>query len=347
MTGDGGRPAAAGRPRRLAGAGSGRPSFPPRLIALSVAGALVLVTASAARIAHVGAAAPVREALSVSVSPLRVLASRRDPGGLLVSLSGPLRRPPPGPLCGRDTVSFPASRRVAVAAGPDACRARLRLTGTDGARALLTVRIPALPETPVYSFAHSAGRAIYITVDDGWTPSQRVLAVMRRARLPVTAFLIADAARQHLAYWRAFVRAGGTVGDHTVSHPNLTRLALPRATAQWAGARRALGQWLGQVPFLGRPPYGAFDPAVQAAAHQAGLRFLVGWSAVVDSDGIQTWDDRALEPGEIVLLHWVPGLGGQLARLLAVIRARHLNPRPLTASSFTGMPLQRRSLDGD
>ena len=170
---------------------------------------------------------------------------------------------------------------------------------------------------------------------------------MRRTHLPVTAFLIERAAQRDLPYWRAFARAGGTVGDHTVSHPNLTKLTLGQATAQWGQARRALGRLLGQVPVLGRPPYGAFDPAVQAAAYQGGLTKLVGWSAVVDSNGIHTWDGRGLEPGEIVLLHWVPGLGGQLARLLAVIHARHLHPEPLTTSSFAGTAPQRRSLDGD
>jgi peptidoglycan/xylan/chitin deacetylase (PgdA/CDA1 family) len=174
-----------------------------------------------------------------------------------------------------------------------------------------------------------------------------VLALIRRTHVPVTAFLIQDTARQHLAYWRAFARAGGRVGDHTVSHPNLTTLTLGQATAQWAGARRALGRWLGQAPVLGRPPYGAFDHAVRAAACRAGLPVLVGWSVVVDNDGIHTWNGHGLEPGEIVLLHWVPGLGSQLARLLTVIRARHLVPRPLTPASFTGMPLQRHSLAGD
>jgi peptidoglycan/xylan/chitin deacetylase (PgdA/CDA1 family) len=291
---------------------------------------------------------PVRQTLTVTVPPaLRVLGSRRSSGGLLVSLSSPPRRPPPGPLCGRDEVSFRGSSQVAVAPSADACRTRLTLTDSDGERAVVPVDIPALPETPVYSFAHSAGRAIYITVDDGWTPSQQVLAIMRRTHVPVTAFLIEHAAQQHLAYWRAFVRAGGLVGDHTLSHPNLTKLTLAQATTQWAQARRTLGRWLGQVPFLGRPPYGAFDPTVQAAAHRSGLKILVGWSAVVDSDGIHTWDGRALEAGEIVLLHWVPGLGGQLTRLLAVIRARRLSPKPLTATSFTGIAPQRRSLDGD
>jgi hypothetical protein len=86
---------------------------------------------------------------------------------------------------------------------------------------------------------------------------------------------------------------------------------------------------------------------VQAAAYRAGLKTLVGWSATVDHDRIRTWDGKALEPGEIVLLHWVPGLGHQLTRLLAAIRARHLHPMPLTPASFTGSVPQRYSLSGD
>jgi hypothetical protein len=48
-----------------------------------------------------------------------------------------------------------------------------------------------------------------------------------------------------------------------------------------------------------------------------------------------------------VLLHWVPGLGQQLTKLLAAIHARHLHPMPLTAASFAGVTPQRRSLGGD
>jgi hypothetical protein len=82
------------------------------------------------------------------------------------------------------------------------------------------------------------------------------------------------------------------------------------------------GRWLrGRAPVLGRPPYGAFNRTVQAAAGRGGLKTLVGWSATADSDHIRTWDGRGLEPGEILLLHWVPGLGHQLTRLLAAIHA--------------------------
>ncbi len=297
---------------------------------------------------QVAGPAPFSQTLTVSApTALRVTASRRDPGRIRVWVSSPLRRAPHKPLCGQDTVSFPASREVDVADGAVPCRTKLTLTGRDGEQTVVRLAAHGLPEVPLYSFASPARRAIYITVDDGWTPSPRVLAIMRQTHLPVTAFLIERAAQRDLPYWRAFVSAGGTVGDHTVSHPNLTTLTLAQATAQWGQARRALGQLLGQVPFLGRPPYGAFNPAVEAAAYRGGLKKLVGWSVVADSHGIHTWDGKRLEAGEIVLLHWVPGLGGQLARLLSVIHARHLNPEPLTAASFAGTAPQRRSLDGD
>jgi peptidoglycan/xylan/chitin deacetylase (PgdA/CDA1 family) len=290
---------------------------------------------------------PASRTLTVTLPPaLRVITYRRGRRGVMVTLSGVLRHVPHR-LCGANVVSFPAAHRVAVASTPQPCRARLRVYARDGEQAVVRVAVPALPTIPLYSFASPAGHAVYITVDDGWTPSPQVLAIMRSSHLPVTAFLIAQAARQDLPYWRAFVQAGGTVGDHTVSHPDLNRLSLGRATAQWGQARLALGRWLGRDPVLGRPPYGAVDPTVQAAAYRGGLKMLVGWSATADSDGIRTWDGRPLTAGEIVLLHWVPGLGQQLTRLLAVIRARHLHPMPLTAASLAEIAPQRHSLSGD
>jgi peptidoglycan/xylan/chitin deacetylase (PgdA/CDA1 family) len=291
---------------------------------------------------------PVQKTLTVTVPPrLRVVASRRDSAGLLVRASSPLRRLSRRSLCGADKISFPASAEEAVAKSPTRCRARLRLTAADGEQAVLRVTVPSLPEIPLYSFASPANRAIYITVDDGWTPSQKVLAIMRQTHLPVTAFLIQKAAQENLPYWRAFVAAGGTVGDHTVSHPFLTKLSLGQATVQWGQARRVEGKWFGHTPVLGRPPYGAFDPTVEAAAYRGGLTTLVGWSATADSDGIETWNGKPLEAGEIVLLHWIPGLGAQMVKLLAAIRAQHLVPTPLTPASFAGQVPQQHSLSGD
>ena len=291
---------------------------------------------------------PVTQTLAVTVPPrLRVTMLRHTSAGVLIRTSSPLRHQPRRPLCGTDQLRFPAPDEVLVAKSPDPCRARLRLTARDGEMATVRVTVPALPETPLYSFARPAGRAGYITVDDGWTPSSQVLATMRKTHLPVTAFLVERAAQRNLAYWRAFAGAGGTIADHPVSHPNLTQLSLSQATFQWAHARLALGRWAGKAPLMGRPPYGAFDRTVAAAAYRAGLKALVGWSASVGSAGVKTWNGRPLEPGDIVLLHWDPGLGRQLTKLLAVIHARHLHPMPLTPASFAGTAPQWHSLGGD
>ncbi|HEY3650913.1 MAG TPA: polysaccharide deacetylase family protein [Streptosporangiaceae bacterium] len=287
--------------------------------------------------------------------PLRVVSSGASSGRWLVYTSGPLRPQPAQLLCGTDKVSMVASSQLAVAETAKACPATLRLTGRDGEHLVVpvtiparsTAKIPAVSVARLYCFAHPAGRAIYITIDDGWTPSAEVLALMHQTYLPITAFLISGAAREHLSYWKQFVAAGGMVGDHTVSHPRLTTLTRGRATAQWGQARTLLGRWLSQTPVVGRPPYGAFNHAVEVAAARGGLTALAGWSATMSGRRVLTWDSKPLSPGEIVLLHWDPGLGEQLAALLAAIRAQHLNPAPLMPASFDGIAPQRHSLSGD
>jgi len=297
---------------------------------------------------------PLTRTVTIAVPPpLRLVASRSASGQWLLDMSSPLRPPSTRVLCGTDQVQLAAPAQVVLSDGGTACQARLELTAQDGEQTLVPVTIPALPRAKrpavdrLYCFASPAGRAVYITIDDGWTPSARVLAIMRRTHVPVTAFLIQKAAQANLGYWRAFAAAGGVIADHTFSHPDLTKLSLRRATAQWAKDRVALGRWFGQTPDLGRPPYGAFNRRVEVAAARGGLLALAGWSASMSGHTIRTWDGKPLRAGEIVILHWVPGLGGQFAALLAQISALHLHPAPLTLASFTGIAPRPRSLGGD
>lgn len=192
----------------------------------------------------------------------------------------------------------------------------------------------APPPAPLYWFGSPAGGHVYITIDDGWVPSARVLSLMQRTHVPLTAFLIEDAVREHLAYWRAFAAAGGVIEDHTLSHPDLALVPYTEDLQQWQQPLAAYRQWFGQLPTVGRPPYGGVDPTVQRAATAAGLHGIVMWSAVMEPSGLVTWNHGPLEPGEIILLHWDPGLYGELQRLLAVIAARHLVPAPL----LSGLP---------
>ncbi|MBX5466369.1 MAG: polysaccharide deacetylase family protein [Firmicutes bacterium] len=241
-----------------------------------------------------------------SATPLAVAPSR-------TAHKTPLRMSLPEPLQPVSHIAHAASPHLTVyAAPPDAPR-----------------------PVPVYWFGSPAGNHVYITIDDGWAPSTRVLVYLERTHLPVTAFLIRNAMAEHLAYWKAFVAAGGVVEDHTVSHPDLVYQPYAQQVAQWQGERTAQAAWLGTTATLGRPPYGGLNETVEQAAAAAGLKGIVMWSASMGPHGLVTWNGRPVQAGDIILLHWDPGLYRELMTLLQILAQRHLTPAPL----LSGLPV--------
>ena len=187
----------------------------------------------------------------------------------------------------------------------------------------LTWSLKTSPGLPVIWFVGHASHSVYITIDDGWFPSQRALKLVQGG-LPITTFLIERAAQEHLGFWRALSAAGATIEDHTISHPYLTRIAPAEILNQIAQPIETYSRWFGQTPILLRPPYGAYNAAVEKAAARAGIRALVMWSAVQQNTKLTTWNGKPLAAGEIIILHWDPGLGRELQSLVKLIHARHL-----------------------
>lgn len=166
-------------------------------------------------------------------------------------------------------------------------------------------------------------RAVFITIDDGWFPSQSLLQIMQQEHLPVTAFLIQQAAEEHPDYWRAFLAAGGSIENHTFSHPDLTHLPFDTAEGQIRSAETYLTT-LGPAPTLFRPPYGDYNSTVCQAVYQAGIKHVIMWNAVMSGDVVQTYNGKPIQSGSIILLHWVPGLGAEIQRLLDILYQNHL-----------------------
>jgi peptidoglycan/xylan/chitin deacetylase (PgdA/CDA1 family) len=202
--------------------------------------------------------------------------------------------------------------------------------------------VPPPGPLPFHYFGPSDDRRVYLTIDDGWFPNRRVLEIMRAEHIPVTTFLVVDAAKEHRRFWKAFVDAGGRIENHTVSHPYLTRMTAGHAEAEWAGAQRAFASWYGRRPTLGRPPYGALNRAVSVAAANAGLSTLLGWSAVDTTGTVQTYDDAPLTAGQIALSHWIPGVETDFESLLTAADHAHLTPSYLP-DHWPAAPAHRRA----
>jgi peptidoglycan/xylan/chitin deacetylase (PgdA/CDA1 family) len=140
-----------------------------------------------------------------------------------------------------------------------------------------------------------------------------ILATLRRYGVPATFFLTGNFVRDFPASARAIAAAGARIGDHTISHPYLTKLTCAAVRQQISGAAQQIIAVTGKNPApLFRFPYGDADARTIAIANQTGY-VAVRWS--VDTLG---WEGRAghisaavvaarvlaaLHPGEIVLMH--------------------------------------------
>ena len=198
--------------------------------------------------------------------------------------------------------------------------------------------VPPGPAAPLVFRVPTDQRVVFITIDDGWFPNQGVLNLMRQYHLPITAFLIQEAAHEHEAYWKEFLAAGGTIEDHTYSHPFLTRVSEDQDRAQIADPVSYFKD-LGASPDELRPPYGDTDLAVQKLAAAAGIKYVVMWDAVMSGGRLTVVRGRPLAPGDIILLHWVPGLDQSLTTLLHILQEQHLGVASLT-DALDGRPLR-------
>ncbi|MFL5965370.1 MAG: polysaccharide deacetylase family protein [Gaiellaceae bacterium] len=154
---------------------------------------------------------------------------------------------------------------------------------------------------------------VALTFDGGGNAdgAKAILAVLRREEVPATFFLTGHFVRAYPQIARAIGRRY-VVGNHTVDHPQLTRLADGAVTREIAAAATEIEHATGRDTHpLFRFPYGDRDSRTLAICHRLGY-VSVRWT--VDTWG---WMGRAsqtvagatrrvlagLVPGEIVLMH--------------------------------------------
>ena len=194
-------------------------------------------------------------------------------------------------------------------------------------RAASTALVPAGSALRYVTHVRTAKRVVFITVDDGVVRDRDFLRLVRRTHLPVTVFLTLDYARSKAGanYFRQLQAAGAVIENHTFSHPDLLRIGSRQLHREICTAATREKRMFGRAPTLFRAPYGAIDDRVLRTARSCGMT-TVGWDAVMPESGpLETWSGHGrLKPGDIVLLHFVPGLVPQLRRVLAEAERRHL-----------------------
>ncbi|WP_251046890.1 polysaccharide deacetylase family protein [Arthrobacter sp. ISL-85] len=146
-----------------------------------------------------------------------------------------------------------------------------------------------------------------LTYDDGpdakTTP--QLLTILQDQNAQATFFMTGANAAAHPATARQVADAGHAIGNHTYSHPYLTKLTPAAVKSEMDRTDAAIRAATGSSPPLMRPPYGAADAMVQAAVGKP----LIIWA--VDSLDWQSKNPalfvpkvlREITPGAVVLMH--------------------------------------------
>jgi peptidoglycan/xylan/chitin deacetylase (PgdA/CDA1 family) len=174
-------------------------------------------------------------------------------------------------------------------------------------------------------------KVVALTFDDGYSPLRvrQILAILESNHVPATFFPYANAMKLSPTTWRMVAKAGYPVGDHTISHPDLTTLSTASDRSQICGFRHIADPILGKASLdWFRPPYGAWNARIAAVAASCGYGHMLLWDVDTrDWSGISSSliASRALggTDGSIILMHAGPAnTPAALQRIINGYRAR-------------------------
>jgi len=183
-----------------------------------------------------------------------------------------------------------------------------------------------LSAVPAQAAAEScAAGYVRLTFDDGphRTATPQILDTLAAHGVRATFFVVGQMAAANPALVRRESWESHLIGNHSWDHPDLTKLDRAQVASELQRTNEVIEQATGTIPTQWRPPYGATNAAVQAAAEDVGLTSMVLWT--VDP---RDWADppattvrdrvlRAVRPGSIVLLH--DGTGANTPEALPMI----------------------------
>lgn len=169
------------------------------------------------------------------------------------------------------------------------------VAATNGADALVSVH--AAPSSPNVNFLRTLGAAelprgaedhpdagsgpgvVALTFDDGPQPvfTPQILTELQLYGVHATFFCIGRQVQAYSNIVRQLYQSGNVVGNHSWSHPNLTRLSPAAIRWQLSATSVIIQQVTGAAPTLFRPPYDVTNATVRRIAAQLGL-VQAGWT---------------------------------------------------------------------
>ncbi|KUL24396.1 polysaccharide deacetylase family protein [Actinoplanes awajinensis] len=278
----------------------------------------------------------------------RVVISATGTAGSTVTCSGPVWKNPV-----RHTASRTCYLRLPAKAGKYAVRGTATLTrngstrtvsGAAGRPVVADGKISEQPMSPAtirqIERCQNTTSDVWLTFDDSGSAKQvkSILATLKRNNVKGHFFFRGDWARQHPKLFSSITAAGHVIGNHTSTHPALSRMGKTNLTKQIDAGTAATGE-----PKLLRPPFGAgaFSTRLVDIAAARGYQLCRWTTDTVDWDHTPTkvmvervtygdYRTAPLRAGGVLLMH---GHGrytaSGLQQIINAVRAKGLTPQRL------------------
>lgn len=149
-------------------------------------------------------------------------------------------------------------------------------------------------------------KAVALTFDDGPNPNTTPVALelLKKYNAKATFFMVGRSVAGNEEIIKQVVAEGHQIGNHSWSHPLLTKISLEQAKSQINDTTEALKKASGQDIHIMRPPYGGINATIQAAVDQSFILWDVDtldWKYRNTASIMK--EVRKARPGSIILMH--------------------------------------------
>lgn len=164
---------------------------------------------------------------------------------------------------------------------------------------------------PSYSSVNVSLPFIALTFDDGPHPvnTPRLLDILKERNVKATFYVVGTNAKAYPSIMRRIVAEGHEIGNHTVTHGDITKMSQDQVRRELTDAQNAIVAATGVAPRTMRPPYGAIT-----AAQKTWIRNEFGFPAILWSVDPEDWKRpgssvvasrlvSGARPGGILLVH--------------------------------------------
>ena len=117
-------------------------------------------------------------------------------------------------------------------------------------------------------------KKVWLTFDDGPHPqnTEMILTVLERHQIKATFFVIGENVERFPDVMRLIHEAGHRIGNHTHSHPRLSKLPVDAIKAEIEKTDRLIAPYQGAGGKIFRPPFGDRNRSVDSIVRDLGYR---------------------------------------------------------------------------